>query len=196
LSDAVYPPGGAGGSWAIGASPVSLLVVDSNGQRVGSVFQNGQLVNEVNEVSGAFYSGYQSEPQIVFLPGSSLPKSITVFARGSGAYTLLAAAYQSGTGSFQSVNKQIQSGEAISYSVAVDFSSNNAVQLTEQTGRGATSGFAYAFVISAIAIVVGYIVFRVTRKGGGSHRDRLVHRGGRKGASGDVLVRRGRRRSL
>jgi PKD repeat protein len=105
------------GSIIVGASPIAIMILDPEGRRVGALCENGQFAGEVNEISGAYYSGYDSEPQMILVQGSSSPTSVIVCGKDSGEYTLVAASYISGNGAYQSVTGSIESGQVNAYAV-------------------------------------------------------------------------------
>jgi len=64
--------------------PVNIMVTSPNGSKIGFDSSTGSLVNQI---SGAFYSGNGSDPQIILLPSASPGNySVQVFGTGSGNY--------------------------------------------------------------------------------------------------------------
>ncbi len=49
-------------------SPADLLYTDSQGRRVGALYENGKYSKDVVEIQGAYYSGHGSKPQIALVP--------------------------------------------------------------------------------------------------------------------------------
>jgi len=101
----------------VGCSSFDLLVTTSVG-RVGSLYQNGVLVGEVDEIPGAFYSGHGTHPQLIIIPRTDT-YTITVNAFASGTLNLYAvggtsSGYQQAldlpSGSSRIIQVQLQSG--------------------------------------------------------------------------------------
>lgn len=45
------------GTIIVAVCPVNLLIIDSQGRKVGAQYIDGTFTSEVNEIEGAFYSG-------------------------------------------------------------------------------------------------------------------------------------------
>jgi len=73
------------GTFVEGASPISLLVTDSQGRRVG---YDVETSSEVHEIPGAHYSGFDAEPQIVYIPWPQGEYIIEVTGTSTGSFTL------------------------------------------------------------------------------------------------------------
>jgi len=65
------------------ASNSNVLVTTSSGARVGALFENG-VFRDVNEIPGAYYSGYGTHPQVIILPYSVGEYKIQIYAIEKG----------------------------------------------------------------------------------------------------------------
>jgi len=68
---------------SVGCSASNILIITSSGARVGALFENG-IFRNVNEVPGAYYSGFGSHPQLVILPSSAGVYTTQVHATKAG----------------------------------------------------------------------------------------------------------------
>lgn len=70
-------------------SHTDLLVTDSQGRRVGSLWQNGTFVSDINEIPGARYSGHGNSPTITILPPDTVVSKMEVQGTASETYHLV-----------------------------------------------------------------------------------------------------------
>jgi hypothetical protein len=178
ISDVAEKPAQSGssstaGSILVGASPIAIMIADPIGRRVGALCENGQFTGEVNEISGAYYSGYDSEPQMILVPGSSSPTSVIVCGKDTGEYTLVAATYESGNGAYQSVTGSVESGQVNAY--AVETSSDRTKMQIRRTDSSSGQQdivltLTSAVVTAAIVLVSSEILLRRQRIGTGMGR--------------------------
>jgi hypothetical protein len=70
-------------------SNADALLTDSQGRQVGSVYQNGQFVQDVNGIPGAFYSGHNSYPTYLSVPSTVVISSVTVIGVSTSSYHLV-----------------------------------------------------------------------------------------------------------
>lgn len=67
-------------------SPVDVQVIAPDGKRVGKNFQTGEIVNEIE---GAYYTGYDTDSEMLTIPNPADGEyKIMTQGTGSGAYTL------------------------------------------------------------------------------------------------------------
>jgi len=73
-------------------SPVDIQVIAPDGKRVGKDFPTGQILNEIE---GAFYSGYGAQAEFITIP-NPLTGEYKILAQGTGAgnYEIEAARYR------------------------------------------------------------------------------------------------------
>ena len=87
-------------------SPVDIMLTDLDGNRVGSLYEDGVFVEEVNEIEGAIYSGAGSDPELIVTPYSEDDFTISFHGTDSGEYTLTTLLIDGDT-----VKSNVQSGE-------------------------------------------------------------------------------------
>jgi hypothetical protein len=115
-------------------SPVNILVTAPDGLKVG---YDNLTQSEINQISGASYSGVGSEPQTVLIPSPLNGNySIDVFGTGSGNYQILVDAKSSETDDIESftINGDTFEGKIELYSVAVDMSNEQIIIPEFSTG--------------------------------------------------------------
>ncbi len=76
------------GTTIVSMCPVDILVTDSLGRRVGTVYQNGQFMTTVNEIPDSFYSGKDFTPEFIYIPNSSGQHTVQVVGVETGQYVL------------------------------------------------------------------------------------------------------------
>ena len=73
-----------------GLSPIDILVTAPDGKRIGKDFASGQEVQEINEIEGAFYSGFNTQNENIFIPDPLDGEYIiTTQGTGEGVYEIL-----------------------------------------------------------------------------------------------------------
>jgi len=77
-------------------SPADIVVIAPDGKRVGKDFSTGQ---EVNEIYGAFYSGFQTDNEFISIPNPQDGKyKVQAQGTGNGGEYTVAAGYASDSG--------------------------------------------------------------------------------------------------
>jgi hypothetical protein len=148
-----FNPQWINGNYEAAMSPVDMLVTDSNGHRVGSVYQNGAYVGDVDEISGALYSGHGTHPQLIYLPSTSGDYSLALVGTGNGNYTLRSIIASAGKQSaYQQAQGVVSSGQTIEYDLSMN---GNSASLTEKTQPQDL----YPYVAGAVAIGIVVAVF-------------------------------------
>ncbi len=71
-------------------SHTDVFLTDSLGRHVGSDYQNGVFVRDINEIPGAFYSGHDTIPTALIVPPDTVISSLSVIGVSSGSYHLVA----------------------------------------------------------------------------------------------------------
>lgn len=111
-----------------GLSPVDILITAPDGRRVGKDFVTGQ---EINEIDGAFYTGFNTPNENIFIPGPLDGEYIiTTQGTGSGSYEILAEYGREEAG--------------LATSTSVSFTANTATGLVENLNfslSSSTPGF-------------------------------------------------------
>ncbi len=164
------------GSIFYAGSPVDLLVVDDNGRRVGSMYNNGIYVQDVNEIPGAFYVGHQFVPSFIYVPAGDGRFKVEVSGYASGSYHLAFGTANGDKSDSVQFKESIKSGAVKEYWVEI------------RTGSISTSGqtagifdnetfvlIASAVGFAAIAATAGVFLYRLRSQRVGA---RLVRRGG------------------
>lgn len=77
-----------GGTLFLGHSPVDFLVENSQGRRVGALYESGFFIGEINEIPDAFYGGQGLDLQFIYIPDSFGDCIVEVIGRGTGDYIL------------------------------------------------------------------------------------------------------------
>ncbi len=92
-------------------SPVHILIVDTQGHRVGALYDNnGKFISEINEIPGAFYTGLLKEGEFIYLPPSVKNYKIKVFGAEPGNYTLRVLNAENGVGKVETYSGKIKAG--------------------------------------------------------------------------------------
>ncbi len=160
------------------ASPANILVTSPSGKRIGTTAEGSQ----VSEISGAWYSGTGTEPQIVWIlrPEQGEYK-VTITGTGSGVATY-------GVGLFTSTGLvTMDSSTPVSRGSTVDMSFS-----VSPNGLGVQSGnripdWIYALGFTAIvAATAGFLLYRLRSKRVGA---RLVRRGGTEEGAARLILR-------
>jgi len=99
----------------VGQSPIDLAIVDDGGRKVGAIYENGVFVGEINEISGSFYTGRNSSPEIILLPFSPGEYKVYVNGTESGAYDLTTISIKDGKVDSETDSKQISEKETHTY---------------------------------------------------------------------------------
>jgi|GEM_PF-3135963 len=69
------------------ACPVDILVIDPEGRRTGSLYENGEFVGLVNEINKSAYTGRETEPEFVVVFDPMEGKyEIRIYGNGTGYY--------------------------------------------------------------------------------------------------------------
>jgi len=97
-------------------SPVHLLVIDTQGRRVGALL-NGN-VSEVNEIPGAFYTGPMREGEFVYLPPSVKQFKVDVLGVEDGNYTLRVLNVKEGASEVKTYVGKTKAGEVQEFEVS------------------------------------------------------------------------------
>ena len=74
-------------------SDVDVLLIDNQGRRIGSIWNEGFFVEDVNEIPGAFYSGHGTLPSFIKLPQDVIVSSIEIIGLSSGTYHFVFAGF-------------------------------------------------------------------------------------------------------
>jgi len=127
-------------------SPVNILVTAPDGLRVG---YDSSTESEINEISGATYSGAGTEPQTILIPSPSPGNyTIHVFGTGLGSYTITAMSTAQDGSIMEPITwtGEISAGELQSHSI----------QLSEEDGLNGDSsgGFPGTLLIAAATSAV------------------------------------------
>jgi hypothetical protein len=99
----------------IAESPIDLTVTDNKGRKIGSVYENGVFVKEINGIPNSFYSGKDSSPEIVLLPFSPGEYEIHVNGTETGNYNLKTVSVKDGKIDSKMNSKEISKGETHTY---------------------------------------------------------------------------------
>lgn len=99
-------------------SPADIVVIAPDGKRVGKNFSTG---DELSEIAGSFYSGYQTNEEFITIP-NPLDGEYKVLTQGtgSGAYTIGAAYADSATSSEKFITGETSPGLVTEHDVTVD----------------------------------------------------------------------------
>jgi len=107
----------------IALCPVDILITDSEGQRVGAVYENGEFVEIICEIPGAYYARNDvvNGEKYIYLPFSDDFYDICVFGNQTGEFNLTAYTImdQDFNGSFSIVENQIEELEQVRYYFAI-----------------------------------------------------------------------------
>jgi PKD repeat protein len=95
-------------------SNADIMAIDSNGRRVGALYENGVFEREVNEIPGSMYSGHGTTPQTMMLPAGSY--QVELHGTGNGEYSLRAST--SANWLVQTQRGQSESGTVVRYSLS------------------------------------------------------------------------------
>jgi len=103
--------------YALALSPVALSVVDASGKRTG--YYQGQVYEEI---VGAYYSGPESEIQLIIVPNPEGTYSAEVEGLENGTYTLLLGYIREGDLALYKVEKErgIQQGIIHTYEIITE----------------------------------------------------------------------------
>ncbi len=72
-----------------GYCDMDLLVIDAEGNRVGSVYSDeNEFVIDMNEITGAQYTGHCSHPNQIYMPTNNQVHKLVVNPRSTGQYTI------------------------------------------------------------------------------------------------------------
>lgn len=119
------------GTFYGGFSPVGLLVADSDGRRVGALYEGGVFVGEVNEIPDALYWGQELDFQFAFIPDSSGGNTVTVAGIESGHYVLIVLSSKQGKAdTFAALNIPTASGTVHKYTIDWDALSQGEAGIT------------------------------------------------------------------
>jgi len=102
----LFNPGPLDGTIIDVLSPVHMLITDSQGRRVGVLFNSN--ISEVNEIPGAFYTGPLKEGEFVYLPSSVKYYKIKIFGIESGNYTLRVVNIRNGTSEVKTYTGEVK----------------------------------------------------------------------------------------
>lgn len=119
----------------IGASPIDILIIDSEGKKIGSEYKNGIFVGEVNDFGeNGIYTGKGSHPQVVLIsPEVEGFYEVKVFGTGTGTYNLTTFSLNSEDYSIIDDNRiPITQGELKSHALVVDVTPPNLIILTPE----------------------------------------------------------------
>lgn len=72
----------------VALSPIDILVTDSSRKRVGSVYEDGKFVSEVNEIPDSFYTGKDFSPEFIYIPSHPGQHNVQVVGIETGQYVL------------------------------------------------------------------------------------------------------------
>ncbi|MFZ2484480.1 MAG: hypothetical protein WAW81_00855, partial [Minisyncoccia bacterium] len=100
-------------------SPVDMVIVAPDGKRIGKNFQTGQ---DLNEIPGAFYSGYSTEDEYVTIP-NPLNGEYKIETQGTdngGEYTVVASYISDATSTESSFVGQTTPGLVTSVELEID----------------------------------------------------------------------------
>lgn len=154
------------GQWVLASCPVDILVIDTQGRRVGAIYRNGLLTEEVNEIPGTIYLGRQSETKTAVIPRSSgFSISIQVVGTDDGKYLLSTGVVRQEQCEYSTVSEQIGKGSIHEYSVSLSSSNRLVLQ------RASWWGMYGRWVLGgALAIIAGggigvYTISRRRKRG-------------------------------
>jgi hypothetical protein len=133
--------------------PVNVMVRSTNGLRTGFDPSTGQIISEI---PGAFYSGNETEPQVIIVP-SQEGDSYQIFLSGTtqGNYTLTVKRYNQGeiVGSPLLASGSAQDGMLKDYAVSL---SGNSLSWTEVQPK-IPQDYSMYVILGAVAIIAGIL---------------------------------------
>jgi hypothetical protein len=136
--------------------PGDLLVIDSNDNQVGALYENGEFSKAVTEVEGGIYLGTDTQ-SIVYLPQETGNLIIKIFGKNKGNYTLTIISEEK----IQNTSANIGKGEVHEY-----------LSETSETGEIGLSKVkfiekygSYVVVTAVLALIIIGVFIRQNRIG-------------------------------
>jgi hypothetical protein len=136
-------------------SPANLLVTAQNGSRVGFDEKTGTIVNDLQ---GVFYSGPETEPQIIIIPNPETMKyDVSLSGTGNGTYTLTVERYDNGTiaGDPVKTTGEIQTGQLKQYTLKL--TENTQPEILESPDNQ-SNNYIVIVVVAVILLVTAIVV--------------------------------------
>jgi len=82
------------GMFTTAMSPVDVLLTNSQGQRIGSIYSNGEFITEVNEIDNSFYSGKDALFEFIYVSKTEDDYLIQINGIEDGDYSICLIKYE------------------------------------------------------------------------------------------------------
>jgi len=151
------------GTYVGALSKTSILVIDSKGRRVGSVYENGVFIKDVNEIHEAFYTGHGVYPSVVFVPANVTIDRIIVNADETGNFTLCVVELEGrNVKNVSIINSTLNKGECAAYRYVEKKLQKEYLVRYEQYWRGIHTRVIFVALLIMDAILI-FVIFKVFR---------------------------------
>jgi hypothetical protein len=134
----------------IGQSPIDLTVIDAKGRKIGTIYDNGTYIKEINEIPNSFYSGRDSYPEIVLLPAFYGKYEILVNGTDLGSYELTTIINKNGLIYSKNDSNKISKGETHKYFKLI----TETGKLEDVKGKIFTNSSSILIIIIIISVII------------------------------------------